>query len=353
MDKYVLQIQNCYRLYKSRKLLKNIIHIYHIGEISTFSEFQKLLTNKQIILNTQLFIHYIEKFKKTSIIKPKIFLSSFLIKFFSNELLGNTQDRHPIDDYILYLANKISYSFINLNINLLCSELSHFQLYFTQWTTFDKNRMIERMIISFYYRNQHINKIKNLENTPQNIDLINELQNQSNEILTSIKLIDKNFDINYLKANYVTIFNSIYNAWNDININLSITMKKVFYDMLCNDILSGNMLSIFKLIKDIEKRLTILMPKNISIKNKFNDDYIIQLLDNNNNFTPELTQFIIFIIDTIILLDAPINDPNNKIWKNNIIHIINNNQQYHLYLPLIFLQIHEHIDLIYSYISNL
>ena len=37
----------------------------------------------------------------------KIFISSFLIKFYSNELLGDTKDWHPYDTNIYNSANNI------------------------------------------------------------------------------------------------------------------------------------------------------------------------------------------------------------------------------------------------------
>ncbi len=166
-------------------------------------------------------------------------------------------------------------------------------------------------------------------------------------------MVDKNFNIQYLKDNYKELFNNYKKSWEQIELGLAINMKKAYYNLLCENISSGNMIPIFDLIKDIGSRLTMLCPENKkeSFKQKFNDDYILNLIINCEfNFNEDLIKYIYFMIDFIILMDAPVNDENNKIWKTETIKLCKDN--FSINFPLILLQIQEHIDVIIELVSS-
>ena len=91
--------------------------------------------------------------------------------------------------------------------------------------------------------------------------------------------------------------------------------------------------------------------KKESFKQKFNDDYILNLIINCEfNFNEDLIKYIYFMIDFIILMDAPVNDENNKIWKTETIKLCKDN--FSINFPLILLQIQEHIDVIIELVSS-
>jgi hypothetical protein len=57
------------------------------------------------------------------------------------------------------------------------------------------------------------------------------------------------------------------------------------------------------------------------------------------------------MVDFIILMDAPINDINNKAWKEEVLSLMT--QKFDITFPQILIQIEEHIDIIYNHIINL
>jgi hypothetical protein len=350
----VIKIQSVYRLYKCKKSLYifNNINLKYYATNLTFEQYKKIIINKNVINDTQLFINTLSNYKKGLTIKPQILISAYLIKYFTDELLGN--DKHPFDYQLINLAELVINSFDNNNIYDIWNLLKDFNILFINWSKMDKNRTIEQLITSYYYRNEHINKIKNenIDETQKN-DMIQELEKQKNNITTSIKLIDKTFDIKYLEQNYDILYNSIQNAWNNTQNNVVNIMKKAYYNMLCDDIINDNMMSIYKLLKEIGNRLLIICPDKYkkSFLNKFCDDYLYNIV-NQRKFNYILNEFIEFIVDVILLMDAPINDINNNIWKNNIINTINNNN-FTYDFPKILIEIEEHIDIIFNLIKNI
>lgn len=345
-----LKIQMLFRLNKCLKLLEkfNKLNLEKFAKELSFDDFKKIIIKKEIIETTLIFTSSLNNYKKGLELSPKLLIISYLIKHYSDELLGTTNDRHPSDEYILFLSNNVISTLKTNNIKEIWNILREFKYYFINWSSMDKDRTIERLIVSYYYRSEHINKID-----PEQNQIIYELENQRNDILKSIKLIDRTFDINYLKNNYVQVYTSIQNSWSNIKINLTNNMKKAYYDILCKEIKNGNLLLCFNLLKEIGKRLGIICPRKQveSFKNKFNDDNLICILT-NLEFTPQLIKFINFIVDFILLMDAPNNDESNKLWKIEISQLINSDN-FAYNFPKILIQIEEHIDIIYDLIIKL
>lgn len=366
-----LKIQILFKLNKCLKQLDkfNELKLEKLAETLSFDEFKKIIIKKEVISTTHNFTLSLDNYKKGLEINPRILITSYLIKYYSVELLGELSDRHPSDDYILKLAtnvvsilsNKENEKSNTSKVKEMWDCLREFKHGFANWSKMDKDRTIERLVVSYYYRSEHIDKIKSgelvkklelVDPEQQNL-MIQELERQRNDILKSIKLIDKSFDINYLKKNYVQVYNQIQNSWANFKINLSNTMKKAYWDMLCKDVENGNLISCFNLLKEIGERLGVICPQKQleSFKNKFSEDNLTNVLE-IAEFTPQLVKFIGFIVDFILIMDAPANDEANKKWKAEIAQtIISGNFAYNF--PKILIQIEEHIDIIYELIIKL
>lgn len=358
-----LKIQIFYRLNKCVKMLEkfNELNLEKLAGELSFDEFKKIIIRKDILQTTQNFTSSLDNYKKGLEINPRILITSYLIKYYSDELLGESKDRHPSDEYILSLSHNVISILQTNNIREIWNVIREFKHTFKNWSSMDKDRTIERLVISYYYRSEHIDKIKSgelikkleLVDIEQQNHMIIELEKQREDIIKSIKLIDRTFDVNYLKKNYVEIYNSIQKSWSNIKIALSNNMKKAYYDMLCKDIENGNLISCFNLLKEIGERLGVICPsKQVeSFKNKFNEENLTELLA-IPEFTPQLIKFIGFMVDFILLMDAPANDEANKLWKAEIGQTIISGNFSHNF-PKILIQIEEHIDIIYDLIIKL
>jgi len=266
------------------------------------------------------------------------------LSIFGNDLFMQTMSSDVIDLLISSCPN----------IAKLWACLCNFKNSFINWSIMNVNRSIEQLIISYYYRSEHIDKIScntDIDLEQQKYMLL-ELKRQRNQILSTILMFDKTFDINYLKINYIQIFNDIQASQKYIQQIILTNVKKAYFDSLVTDVKSENMLGCFNLIKNIGQRLCILCPKKSveQFSKKFTDDTIISMLQ-TKEFTTEIIEFINLMVDFIVCIDAPVNDQSNIIWKKNVKMLINNN--FHYNFPLILISIEEHIDIIYSLITKL
>jgi hypothetical protein len=364
-EKSAIKIQLIFKINNCLKKLENFnnIKLTSLASSISFGEFQKIICKKDVLEASSLFIKSLNMYKSGVVTKSlynstKIFISSFLIKFYSNELLGEMKDWHLYDTNVYNSANNlidsITGSSDSQNIKQVWDNLFEFNTMFLIWSSMDKDRTIEKLIISYYYRCEHIDKIKddNSNEFEQKLDMLEQLEKQKSELIRSIIIIDKDFDIEYLKKNYVEIFNNIMASWQKIESAIALNMKKAYYNMLIDDIKKGEMMSTFNLLKDIGNRLLVLCPekRKTSFQDKFSDNMLLELLQ-DLTFNNRNTEFINFIVDFICLMDAPINDMNNKKWKDNINILFSSD--FSICFPNILLQIEEHIDMIYDLIIKL
>lgn len=341
---------------KNLELLKNH-NIEGKSKNLDFNNFKKVLMDKKILEDTKEFLISLNNFKKGIDTNPKMFLTIFLITGQSEEFLGPQKDRHFSDDDILILSNLVLESLntcTDKNINQFWNNYHNFNFAFKNWLSMDKNRTIERAIVSYYHRLEHIEKIESdIENKKgdngQLLEMKKELEIQSKDILKSIKLIDRDFDIEYFKKNYKLVYSSLEKSWKSMINNLSINMKKAYYDMLVDDLEKGNKMNVFNLIKEISQRLLLICPekRKESLKTKFTDDKISEILI-DSDWSPEFCKFIEMIVDMVILLGAAADDENNKKWKITVLENMKTN--YNENLPKILIEIEEKIDRIYQLI---
>jgi hypothetical protein len=150
--------------------------------------------------------------------------------------------------------------------------------------------MIEKLIISYYNHIQHIDKIKNNHismniDQEQKDDMILELENQNNEILKTILMFDNKIDIEYIKNNYVTLYENYKKSWNAIKESITRNMHLAYYDLLCEDIEKGNNVMLLNIIKDIEKKIINIrnVPNYITNNfiDKFNTNNLANIFENN------------------------------------------------------------------------
>jgi hypothetical protein len=366
----IIKIQTKVRINNCLKSLDNFIDL-KLKEHATnkpFDDFKKIILRKDIIDTASSLVQSLDKYKKGLSLNPRILISIYMFVFYSFDFLGPENDRHPSDDYILTISNLIIQELDSKDIPKLWNLLRDYKISFNNWASMDKNRTIERLIVSYYHRSEHIDKIisndlsLNIDNKKNNIsadnqqkaDMINELDRQRDDIIKSIKLIDKSFNIEYLKKNYKHIVETINNSWEQMKVSISNNMKKAYFDMISNDISNGNLISTFNLLKDIGERMSAICPPKqlASFSEKFSDDNLRNVLA-TPEFSSDIIKFIGFLIDFIIILDAPVNDENNKKWKNDVIKIIKENDNFHINFPKILIQVEEHIDNIISLIMEL
>jgi hypothetical protein len=356
----IIKIQKLYRKNKCIKLTKELtnLNLITLSKNIDFEKFKKTIIDKKI---NNIFIKVCKaynNYKKINL-NNRVLTTLFFFYLYPNDLLSSRKNN--LDFKILELSKLFINNITTSDINLLCNILNEYNNVFKVWSDMDKNRLVEDCIISYYFKCEHLEKIKNnelikkpeLHNTEQINEMITELEKQKKDLLINITFIDKTFDIEYFKINYKEIYNNIINTKHNIELCITDTMKLAYYNMICEDIKKGDMILTMNLIKDIGDRLIIICPtKNKELfKNKFNNENITDLLI-DQTFNPILNKFIFMIIDFIILMDAPIHDVSNKEFKHTIKVLIENSNNFSKTLPQILITINEHIDRLYQLLLN-
>ena len=354
------QIQHFYRVYKFNTYLKklNSLDLQALASTLNFMDFTKVMRKKEVIKGSSEFLQNFSKLLNQKItVNSKIMLSGYLINYYADELLDKPNDRHPVDKGILEwsqelikLLEETEYTSI-LNVKRLGLFLNNFNIIFNQWKTMDKSRTIERIIVSYNNRSEHIDVIKKdtkLE-VNQKSEMIQELEKQRQQLIYDILLIDPEFNTEYFKQNYKKVYNDLKQSWEKIFKSTGNVMKKVYYDMVSQEIQNGNSKPLYDLLMEISKRILIVTPekRKDSLTEKLNGDNISEILS-YGDWNEDLIKHIKFLADIIIMFSAAVDDKENLEWKKNLNFLEKYN--YSEKLPLVLIEMEEKLDKIFRYI---
>lgn len=245
-----------------------------------FNKFTTKMQDKNIIRQSKLFL---EENKLDKLVKPRVFLSAFLIYYLSNEIF----DESPatLIDTTNSLINSIP---SNIRKNIL-----QFSIQFNKW----KKNDIEILKRDLFHEYQLIED--ELQNTT-NPELIEMLKTAKQHIIDSM---------DFLKIKK-----------NDFN-NLQYFNSQEFIQILTNE------MSLQKYEKFIEilsffKNFFKLFLQEKEIDNKLDIIFIQQQLEHNVLSINEINQLFIFMFQLMKKIHSPVHD---KIVENYISEIIQNN----------------------------
>ena len=355
-----IKIQRCYRCYKIKTIWNQIINNYDLLNKKNlhFFHYTKIIRDRQLILLVNIFINKLNTLKynngNNDKINSRIFLTSFLISIFSKNLLGNKKDWTILDTEIYLWSNKLITLLDDLQSNynynkliMLDTFINSYNLIFNHWKESNKNKTIHNIIISYYNNQKHIEYIKTSDyNNDINLqESLKYLKQNQTKLLQNIKLIDKDFKIEYLIENYELIYNNINLGMKKLVNNISSTFKKVYIESLIKDLENTDNKNIYELIQETNKRIINIVPKQIkkSIIKKFNSFNFIDILA-DFNWSKKITNYITFILDTIVIVFEMKSEPENIAWKNEIITLFQ--KSYTQCFPLMLIEINKKIDTI-------
>lgn len=361
MTKNVVKIQHFYRCYSIKKILK-LLKTYDLNNKNNikFNEYSKLICKKSIInkiceLLTKLNVIFGSDVKLGNLKNSRIILTAFLLNNFTKELLGNENDHSLIDKQILDWSSNITkflsdYENITyLHLQKLNLFINNFYIIFDQWKTVDRERTVQNIIISYYNRKKHIKYILEKDDKTNNDNVLKTLEEECDILIKDIKIIDPNFDIEYLKENYESVHESIKNGMEIILNSITSNFKKAYLDLIIKEFKQSNYKVLNELFLEVNQRIIKITPDKIkkSIIEKLGKyNFVNMLLEDEWN--TDIKNYINFIIDTIYIYSSYNDDNENKLWKDKINDLFNKN--YHENLPLIIFEINNKIDKIYNFI---
>lgn len=360
-NKKIIKIQRSFRIYKLNKLFIQFEKNNMNKNICSFDEYSKKLLNKNIISNVTNIINALNKLCNSNItISPKIILTGFLIKNYTDDIIGNIKDRHPIDIHIIDWSKKLVQEFKSEKefheYKLLITYIENYHELFKTWKNIDKNRTIQNIIISYGNRRDHLEYINDEEmNMDSKNKVVNELNKECRHFILSLLKIDPYFDIEYLKSNYKNIIADIYENMSKIYEDITLNFQKAYLDILIDEFRNDNKNIILNFINETNDRILLLTPKeyNTSVKNKLSSyNYKKLLIENKLNY---FNDYFYFIMDTVMLYSSPEDDNENAEWKNSIENWLNSvpDLYYHEVIPLLLIEINVKIDKIINKINNL
>jgi hypothetical protein len=351
------KIRKVQRLYRKNRIIKENNKFISLNlekeGMKDFNLFSQYIRQKNVTTTTKTYLQIINNYKNGLNITDRILITAYMITLYPQELLG--KQLHQMDQSILDWSNEVVKRINLLNdskdIDKLWLLLNNYQIVFNQWKDSDKSRMIESIIISYYNRCKHIEKINadtKLSNEEKDV-VINELENMKREVLGNVKFFDPNFDVDNFKQNYEIIYESLHKSYEQISGQIANTMKKAYFDMLKEELTTGNVLPIAEIMTEISKRLLVIVPekRRESFAEKINIEVIVNLLC-EKSWTHELKEYIRFICDSVFVLGAPCDDTMNKAWVKEVNELMESD--YITNLPLILIQIEEKLDRIYQLI---
>tara|TARA_B100001287_G_C22637176_1_gene508189 strand:- start:277 stop:1386 length:1110 start_codon:yes stop_codon:yes gene_type:complete len=353
------KIRKLQRLYRKNRIIrgtKEFLNLdFKLHGQDDFNAFSKYIRRDNVKLTTSKYLKLFNNYKNGMKLNERILITAYMITLFTEELLG--KEMHQMDRSILEWSQEVVKR-INLldeskDIDKLWLLLNNYYLIFNQWKESDKSRMVESIIISYYNRCKHIEQINaDTKISPEEKKIIiAELENMKAEVLGNVKFFDPHFDVENFKENYELIYEGLQKSYQELHGQISNTMKKAYYDMLKEELSSGNVLPIAEIMTEISKRLLIIVPekRRESFANKINVEVIVDLLC-EKRWTNDLKEYIKFICESIFVLGAQCDDEVNKKWNEEVVNLMNDN--YATNLPLILIQIEEKLDRIYQLIME-
>ena len=277
-------IQRNFRLKKINSLFDKFreLKLSQNAEKMEFNNFSKIIRSKEVILNTRAISEYYNSIGFKNKLNGQKLLTSYILKYFANDILGDEKNWHRDDNAIIQWGENLVDLFQNLKINDYRSfkTFGNFLISYEEaillWLQGDKSRTIESIIISYYNRMEHIKVIEKdtkLDKS-QKTNMLNELQNQLKELMISMKLLDSSFDIEYFQKNYINIYQNMEKGYKNILNSLAVNMKKAFTMKLLEDLKNGEIKSILFNFMEIGERILQICPK------KYKDSFKKNLMKN-------------------------------------------------------------------------
>jgi hypothetical protein len=351
------KIQKVFRKYRVN-LYRNKINnldLNNYAKLHSFNDFCIYIKKREVIDVIKTYLNILKKtVKKELKTKYQLILSCYMINNYTDDVLGKNESLNQSDKDLLKWCKEIVNRLNNGGINIYEQHmlLRNFQIIFNSWKEMDKHKTIEKIIISYNNRNEHLKVLlddKKMDEK-QKEDSINEIERQMKTMILDIKMIDPDFNVKYLEENVELVYSKMKEGWMKITSSLGNTMKKAYHDVVKESLGNGELKPSFDLLMEICKRLLLICPekRKESLKEKMSESVLMNLLV-PGDWSSNLVEFLKFLTDLIILLGASADDKENLEWKNatNLYY----NLEFKVVLPQFLIEMQEKIDRIYQLIA--
>ena len=351
------KIQKFYREYRVSLYRHKLseLNLNEYAKSNSFNKFCGYIRSKTVVNVVKNYLTILKKtVNKELKAKHQLILSCYMMYNYTDEVLGKEKDLHQADKDLLKWCKEIVERLDGggININQQHMLLRNYQIIFDNWKEMDKYRTIEKIIISYNNRNEHLKVLledKNMDEK-QKEDSIKEIKRQMNNMIKDIQMIDPEFDVKYLQENVELVYSKMKEGWMKMTETLGNTMKKAYHDLVKESLQKGELKPSFDLLMEICKRLLVICPdkRKESLKEKVSESVLMNLMA-AGDWTPELVEFLRFLVDLIIMLGASADDKENLEWKKAT--DLYYDLEFAVVLPQFLIEMQEKIDRIYQLIA--
>lgn len=353
-DKKIRKIQKFGKNILLKKLQDELkVSSLYTVETKSFAQFRKVQRSEDNINLMKRF----QKLFRLEYSDLKVIDVGLLISQHPTNLFGdNVKQWHPHDDLMYKQSEILMINLIELDdYEKLKSFLEQYINNFKKWKEGDKHRTMEGIIISFHYRMEHLEKIRDNDklNKEQKILMIKELNQQLASLKKSLGMIDPKFPISALETQHNELFEKYKKGWTETFDKVKDVVLESYQNHLIKSIDNGDYSIIQQEFVAISNRILSICPRKIlvSLTSKINDTQINKVFEDFSLTNKDLINLLLLYIDTVIMFDAPINDEGNKIWKEELITLFN--LELNEAIPHIIIKINQKIDFIINQMKKI
>jgi hypothetical protein len=201
------------------------------------------------------------------------------------------------EKFIAYITQNISENISNNFIYKIGKLINSLSDKFDLFSIMDKKSKINELIQEWYGQEITKSEIQQSNNYTENqkIDIIRIIDKSQLKVIKLIKNIDKNFDIALLEK------------YKEFNKEIKKIYHQVFWDILVTELTNNKYDMFMSLLIEIRNNLDIISPKMKKEYDEYIDiDFIQQKIKYNVMDTDDFISLFTYIVDKIILLQAPI-----------------------------------------------
>jgi hypothetical protein len=304
----------------------------------SFNEFTKYINSTKVLQVVEKILQLLNNNKQKSIINPRIFISGWYILKYHKDIFTNKNDLEK-----LIIEKIIEISKIIITNNIITGEdidkfktiIYEYEKQFILWKDLDKNKSITEFINRYTNINKSI-ELLNKTRIELNKDIINELENQKNDVISIAIKFDKKINRDFFDKSY-----KIYN-------NIEKITEEAYWNLIYEELENNNFSLVLSNLEFIINTLCSLSFDIDNIKKVFDIQKIKEKLNNNdpeyfyilaNSFYYQWRKLSSPFRD--IDYNSYIMELDMKNYHKSIINFIKNNLKIidNIYLDLLFLKI--------------
>lgn len=310
----------------------------------SFEKYTKILQNPIVIKISNKFINLIG----INGINPRVYLSSFLIYNWKNEIVGDTSNitedneyiklRKTINERLVIASRKVVESYKNGDIKLHRLYISIFNQLFEEWKLYDINDLVADMC----YNYTELTKCEDFllqeeaKDEPSNAIIRDYLKLQKENIKRHLESVigprKTHEELNKFKAPRLSVSYS----------QLREIMKKAFWDKLEEDLKKQppELRNVLSLLNEIKMKLKMLVPKRKDIAddidNTIDVEHIKNMFEHGAFDHDELVMIINYIGNLIKSFGSPSEDNDTDEWLELMVERCTNKDPMYVIIPEFF-----------------